>query len=98
MDLTSTDLKQLVGFQFNLVHAERHFANYDLRQIFMIVDPDGDSNGNKFQLISQELYNTASFSGTQSLNSRKCLPVITGGTSTQKTTGLMKTWASRTST
>jgi type II secretory pathway component PulC len=46
MDLTSTDLKQLVGFQTNLVAAERHFAKYDLRQIFMVVEPDRDQDGN----------------------------------------------------
>jgi hypothetical protein len=46
MDLASTDLDQLVGFQTNLVNTERHFAKYDLRQIFMIVDPDRDNLGN----------------------------------------------------
>jgi type II secretory pathway component PulC len=46
MDLTSTDLKQLVGFQTNLVAGERHFAKYDLRQIFMVVEPDRDQDGN----------------------------------------------------
>lgn len=45
MDLTSTDLKQLVGFQTNLVATERHCAKYDLRQIFMIVEPDRDQDG-----------------------------------------------------
>jgi hypothetical protein len=42
MDMASTDLDQLVGFQTNLVNTERHFAKYDLRQIFMIVDPNRD--------------------------------------------------------
>jgi hypothetical protein len=46
MDLTSTDLKQLVSFQTNLVAAERHFAKYDLRQVFMVVESDHDQKGN----------------------------------------------------
>jgi hypothetical protein len=29
-----------------LVAAERHFAKYDLRQVFMVVEPDHDQNGN----------------------------------------------------
>jgi hypothetical protein len=46
MDLATTDLNQLVGFQSNLVNTERHFAKFDLRQIFMIVEPERDSDGN----------------------------------------------------
>jgi hypothetical protein len=46
MDLSSTDIKQLVGFQTNLVSTERHFAKFDLRQVFMIVEPDRDPDGN----------------------------------------------------
>jgi hypothetical protein len=46
MDLASTDLNELVGFQTNLETTERHFSKFDLHQVFMIVEPDRDSNGN----------------------------------------------------
>jgi hypothetical protein len=36
MDLVSTNLNELVGFQTNLESTERHFGKYDLHQIFMI--------------------------------------------------------------
>jgi hypothetical protein len=63
--LTSTDLKQMVGFQTNFVAAERHLAKYDLRQIFMIVDADRDSDGNILPTLK-----AASFSGMPSSKSR----------------------------
>jgi hypothetical protein len=45
MDLTSTDLDELVGFQTNLDTTERPFGKYDLHQIFMVVDPERDNSG-----------------------------------------------------
>jgi hypothetical protein len=90
MDLTSTDLKQLVGFQTNLVAAERHFAKYDLRQIFMIVEPERDADG--------RILSTLKAGSTQLSNLRKCLSVTTGGISTPKTIGSTKIWASPMST
>jgi hypothetical protein len=46
MDLASTNLDELVGFQVTLESAERHFEKFDLHQIFNIVEPDMDSRGN----------------------------------------------------
>jgi hypothetical protein len=45
MDLTSTNIDELVGFQANLKTTERHFGRFDLLQVFQIVDPERDSNG-----------------------------------------------------
>jgi hypothetical protein len=49
MDLASTNLNELVGFQTNLETTERHFAKFDLRQVFMIVEPERDAN---FEILS----------------------------------------------
>jgi hypothetical protein len=45
MDLASTNIDELVGFQSGLDTAERHFQKFDLFQIFQIVDPEEDLDG-----------------------------------------------------
>lgn len=45
MDLASTDLNELVGLQTNLETTERHFAKFDIKQVFMIVDPQRGPDG-----------------------------------------------------
>jgi hypothetical protein len=45
MDLASTNIDELVGFQANLKTTERHFGRFDLLQVFQIVDPERDSDG-----------------------------------------------------
>jgi hypothetical protein len=45
MDLTSTNIDELVGFQNNLSSTEKHFGRFDLLQIFQIVDPERDIDG-----------------------------------------------------
>jgi hypothetical protein len=43
MDLSSTNLDELVGFQTNLETTEQHLDKFDLHQIFMIVDLEKDT-------------------------------------------------------
>jgi hypothetical protein len=45
MDLTSTNIDELVGFQNNLSSTEKHFGRFDLLQIFQIVDPERGIDG-----------------------------------------------------
>jgi hypothetical protein len=45
MDLASTNIDELVGFQANLKSTERHFGRFDLLQVFQIVDPERDTDG-----------------------------------------------------
>jgi hypothetical protein len=45
MDLTSTNIDELVGFQNNLSSTEKNFGRFDLLQIFQIVDPERDIDG-----------------------------------------------------
>jgi hypothetical protein len=45
MDLASTNIDELVGFQSSLDAAERHFQKFYLFQIFQILEPETDING-----------------------------------------------------
>jgi hypothetical protein len=45
MNLGMTDMDELVSLQTGLETAERHFAKYDLLQVFQIVTPDRNTNG-----------------------------------------------------
>jgi hypothetical protein len=51
MDLTSTNIDELVGFQTNLKNTEKHFGRFDLLQIFQFVDPERNSDGSVLPTI-----------------------------------------------
>jgi hypothetical protein len=51
MNLALLDLDELVSLQTRLEEAERHFAKYDLLQVFKIVTPDRDKDGNMLHQI-----------------------------------------------